>query len=192
MHKENNSGILRPANNIEPFLLKPHHLRMFRRLVVGIKASNKNHEYAGIADRAKRDAEQIKTGSTADYKKDVIGETPEDLATYTQNLISAAVDFQLSAEERMVQIAADKKDVICQACIIGDHCNQLPLALRAKSEDYYIKDFLSFARAVPKVLSKIKVEKRPIEGTQYKQTVLITNVGTLKTVFRDSCMDHRM
>lgn len=191
MSKESSPRVNRDA----PFLLRPHHIVTFRRLVVGIQATIEEDEYRGIANRARGFTEKIRKGSIANYKEDVIGTTEEDQAIHTQRLIDLATDFHHSPDSREIRIANTlERDGLCQACIQGDHCSQPSGARRSllEVEAYFIEDFFRYVNKTPGASSKIRVERRPIEGTQVQEIVLVTDVGTLKTIFRNPFMDSRM
>lgn len=118
-----------------PFVIRGHHLSIFRELVQG--NPQLNDTYPRVVAKVIKDA--VISTSQPKYIQDLYGKSSEELENAQKAFMVVLDTFLRLPKNHPVEISAGKKDEICKTCpAVGNHC-----ALRDQSSYGGGKDVLT-------------------------------------------------
>jgi hypothetical protein len=173
-----------------PFPIRAHHLDKFasasptgqsiRMILVG-------NSFLELKDSVASTVEYIQKESDREYRKDVFGED-ENPDAFNTRMRGVMTLFYVLPEDYPV-IVSSGKDVICDSCIVGKHCDRMTWEGFGVEMAYMrlLIDSITLSRAFEAedqgVVFQILLDR---QNAQNKQTIipsLQTEVGTLKKAF---------
>ena len=120
---------IEPAQEITepvPFVIRSHHLRLFRDLIKHSRYDDLPHDSDAILspkERAAKSRAAIK--GPEEYVHDVLGSSLES-ANRTEEYYRQTFETFLSLpEDHQVEIVENVPDIICKGCAIGEHCYEM-------------------------------------------------------------------
>lgn len=107
--------------------IRAHHLPIFAELCKdfhGYINRSPDPVHSAVKTRATYMVRYISWDDSG-YAQDVLGMTDETKDQYSESIYNIFSDFLSSPDDTKVSIVINEKDSICEACIVGNHCNEL-------------------------------------------------------------------
>lgn len=177
-----------------PFPIRAHHLekyadaspngKPFKMILIG-------NAYLPIRDSVDATIDYIKNTSDQEYRKDVFG-ADENPATFGARFRAATTLFYSLPEDYPVFVSAEK-DVICNSCVIGNHCEQSSFEgiNQEVASIRLLADAMALANAVEKGDMQLAFQIVAVRQRNSRTgliSAIQTDAGTLKKAFKS--MEH--
>lgn len=180
----------REFNNQKPFVIRAHHLDKFMQL---LQRSDRWNSYPVsspkvVAEQIESSAESNRTRycpSIEDYYIDVLGTSSQTARRNTEQCQKIFETFLFLPENHPAEITEGIRDDICNACIIGEHCQmKFPDGKGYKWDRLYVNAFLKAINYTHSRKPSIAKEKVFFLDAKKPEEVRIvrTTVGTVKNV----------
>jgi hypothetical protein len=126
----------------QPFPIRGHHIETLTQLMKRLRYTPESLAIAltreSVVDRGSLTAQTVdfsilaspesdaRTAFWATYAYDLVGETDDQAETYKANVQAAMEGFLSLEDDAPVELLANGKDRICNACTFKQHCEQFP------------------------------------------------------------------